>query len=495
MPLVLIASCLLLVSLPATSGEVVSWGAAEWELSVDSGFVDKQESSVFLADSNPELGPTNFTLEDDTEYWVRTRYNSADPEAISEWSESTKFQTAGTGKGWFGVKAAEDNTWMSVTYGNGKFVAVAKDGTKRIMWAEDPTNASNWTAVETPEQNQWYSVTYGDGKFVAVAGTGTNRIMYATDPAGTWTAVEAAEANGWRSVTYGDGKFVAVASSGIHRIMVAEDPTGTWTPAAAMADVGDNAYRSVTYGNGKFVAVADGGTNRIMYATDPSGPWTVVEAPEANNWNSVTYGNGKFVAVAYAGANPIMYATDPSGPWTAVEAPEDNNWYSVTYGDGKFVAVAGDGNGSSNRIMYAEDPTGTWSPVAAPEANNWRYVTYGNGKWVAVSSNGTERVMYSFTGTGDPARALFYDEKNAEAVNDVTLERRYGLDATETDLRKHGIFPLTEQPTYEVAAYVKENEYYRPIRSYQSEVNRANQTISDMQASFEARIAALESEE
>ena len=90
---------------------------------------------------------------------------------------------------------------------------------------------------------------------------------------------------------------------------------------------------------------------------------------------------------------------------------------------------------------------------------------------------------------------LFYDEKAGKTVTNHTLTKRYGLDPLENDLTKYGIFPLTEQPTYSVAAYVKENGHYRPIRSYQGEVNRANQTISDMQASFEARIAALESEE
>ena len=84
-----------------TSGSVVSWGAAEWELqrTLGNGDVETQQSSVFLADSNPELGPTNFTLEDDTEYIVKTRYNSSNPEAVSPWSDPTNFKTAGGGGG------------------------------------------------------------------------------------------------------------------------------------------------------------------------------------------------------------------------------------------------------------------------------------------------------------------------------------------------------------------------------------------------------------
>ena len=87
----------------ATSGTVNTWGSAEWQLSVDSGFADKQEASVSLADTNPEQGPTGFTLEGDTEYWVRTRYNSASPTGSpSAWSEANKFKTAAGGNGAYG---------------------------------------------------------------------------------------------------------------------------------------------------------------------------------------------------------------------------------------------------------------------------------------------------------------------------------------------------------------------------------------------------------
>ena len=94
----------------------------------------------------------------------------------------------------------------SVTYGNGKFVAVA--------YSDDWNQPSDvfhgwyqpWTAASAAEANSWYSVTYGNGKFVAVAYDGNNRVMYSADGI-NWTATAAAEDNYWRSVTYGNGKF------------------------------------------------------------------------------------------------------------------------------------------------------------------------------------------------------------------------------------------------------------------------------------------------
>ncbi len=52
-----------------------------------------------------------------------------------------------------------------------------------------------WTARDAAEANSWRSVTYGNGLFVAVAENGTHRVM--TSPDGiTWTARDAAEASG-----------------------------------------------------------------------------------------------------------------------------------------------------------------------------------------------------------------------------------------------------------------------------------------------------------
>jgi len=37
----------------------------------------------------------------------------------------------------------------------------------------------SWSAHVAPEANSWYAVTYGGGRFVAVASDGTNRTMSA----------------------------------------------------------------------------------------------------------------------------------------------------------------------------------------------------------------------------------------------------------------------------------------------------------------------------
>jgi hypothetical protein len=70
-------------------------------------------------------------------------------------------------------------------------------------------NGITWTARTLPSSDTWASVTYGNGVFVAVANLSTTA---ATSPDGiTWTAQTIP--NGlWWSVTYGNGVFVAIAN-------------------------------------------------------------------------------------------------------------------------------------------------------------------------------------------------------------------------------------------------------------------------------------------
>jgi hypothetical protein len=123
---------------------------------------------------------------------------------------------------WTAVPAAEASNWRWVAYGNGVFVAVANDGTNRVMRSED--DGQSWTAVPAAGASNWLSVAYGNGVWIAVASDGTNRVLRSEDDGVTWTAVAATEANSWWSVAYGNNRFVAVASDGTNRVMYSPSP-------------------------------------------------------------------------------------------------------------------------------------------------------------------------------------------------------------------------------------------------------------------------------
>ena len=308
------------------------------------------------------------------------------------------------GINWTSRTSAADNSWNSVTYGAGKFVAVASTGSNQVMTSTDGTT---WTSRSQAVARQWRSVAYGGAsgseKFVAVAYDGVgNRVMTSTDGI-TWTGRTSAADNPWFSVAYGGAsgseKFVAVASSGVgNRVMTSTDGI-TWTARSSAAD---NQWASVAYGNGLFVAVAISGTgNRVM--TSPNGiTWTARSSAADNNWRSVAYGNGLFVAVAISGTgNRVM--TSPNGiTWTSRSSAADKDWGSVAYGDGKFVAVAYSGVAAGNRVMTSQT---TYGVTYAGNGSTGGSVpsdvgAYGVGASVTVASNSGVLVRsgYSFAG-------------------------------------------------------------------------------------------------
>jgi predicted RecA/RadA family phage recombinase len=324
-----------------------------------------------------------------TSYQVKIRaVNAAGSGTESAAVELIPATSVDIGVNWTSRTPAADNSWNSVTYGNGLFVAVSSTGIgNRVMTSPD---GITWTSKTSAADNIWRAVTYGNGLFVAVAQTGNgNRVM--TSPDGiTWTARTSAADNQWYSVTYGNGLFVAVSVDGSgNRVMTSSDGIN-WTIRTSAAD---NQWTSVTYGNGLFVAVAYNGTgNRVMTSSDGI-TWTIRTSAADNQWISVTYGNGLFVAVAYNGTgNQVMTSSDGI-TWTARASALNNNWQSVTYGNGLFVAVSSTGIG--NRVMTSTDGI-TWTARTSAADNQWTSVTYGNGLFVAVARTGNgNRVMTS----------------------------------------------------------------------------------------------------
>ena len=266
-----------LSSKPETvTGTVTAWGAAEWKLT-NTDTNDVQTATVQLQNTDPEQGPTTFTVEDNTQYSVEVSYSSSDPASGPVLSDPSNFQTCQKDEdGWFGKKVPGSG-WRSITYGDSKFVAIAKSN-RQAMYAEDP--ADTWTTAATPYAN-WRQIIYGDDKYVAVAETTTpglsNYVLYASDPAGPWTEVNTSHPI--RSITYGDGKFAAVLQDSNNHVMYANSPAGPWS----YATISGNLYWGlITYGDGNFVAVKD---DSIAYATDPAGPWSYVSTPINTTWD------------------------------------------------------------------------------------------------------------------------------------------------------------------------------------------------------------------
>ena len=107
-----------------------------------------------------------------------------------------------------GTISSTSRNWISVCYGNGKFVTVAYNSnyfaysTDGITWTEGTISGTN---------RKWESVCYGNDKFVAVANN-TIYFAYSTDGINWTEGTISGTTRDWSSVCYSNDKIVAVAS-------------------------------------------------------------------------------------------------------------------------------------------------------------------------------------------------------------------------------------------------------------------------------------------
>ena len=218
------------------------------------------------------------------------------------------------------------NTWSSVCYGNGKYVAITNDFDCQFAYS---TDGINWTSIDTSIVNsQLASLCYGNEKYVILSMT--DEFIYSSDGI-TWTQGTMPSSQAWSSVCYGNGKYVAIAYGS--NVFAYSTDGITWTQGTMPSS---QDWYSICYGNDKFVVVVNN-SNIFAYSTDGI-TWTQGTLPSSQSWQSVCYGNGKFVVIS-SGSNVFAYSTDGIN-WTQGTLPSSQSWISVCYGNGKFVAIA-----------------------------------------------------------------------------------------------------------------------------------------------------------
>jgi hypothetical protein len=160
------------------------------------------------------------------------------------------------GTNWASHSTAVFATMNSVTYVNGRFVAVGLNGTAQV--SEDGTN---WVAASLLPVTL-YGVTYANGRFVA-AGTGGGDAEIRSSTDGTnWTLIAAIPSAPLHAIAFGDGRFVAVGQSpggGSAAIVASADGTN-WVARHSGTQAN---LAAVAFGAGRphqFIAVGAGDT-------------------------------------------------------------------------------------------------------------------------------------------------------------------------------------------------------------------------------------------
>jgi len=220
-------------------------------------------------------------------------------------------------------------SYVSIGYGNGKFVGLANaDATLAVS-----ADGAFWTPQQLPSSATWSSIAYGNSYWVIISSGGTaipgSKVLYSNSDLATWKTSYLPSIGAWSKVVYGNGKFVAITSNSASAAY-SINFGATWTSASGLSNT---TWSGLAYGAGRFVAVATGGY-QAAYSLDGIS-WTSSTLPSSTSWSGVAYGNGRFVAVSSV-TSRTAYSFDGITWGQSLYSVLGTN---IAYGNGVFVLV------------------------------------------------------------------------------------------------------------------------------------------------------------
>ena len=224
------------------------------------------------------------------------------------------------GVDWFANVLPASATWVDITFGEGRFVAIADDNTTVAISLDGIV----WDVTGTLNATGFNSVAYGAGKFVAVKAGDTNAVEYSTDGV-SWAQDDMPANSTWTSVTFGTNVWVAVASDSNSGAVSSDGATWIATTIGSPDSNDPAGFQNVKYGQGVFLVTStlngQTGYQYVMksengiYWTDESVP-TVNPggSPQVDGYNAIAFGNpqrtGTWVAISNdAGTHAVKIRT------------------------------------------------------------------------------------------------------------------------------------------------------------------------------------------
>lgn len=251
-----------------------------------------------------------------------------------------------------GVTQAPGTQYVSVGYGNGKFVGLANnDATLAVS-----TNGTSWTQQALPYSAAWTSIAYGASYWVITSSGGSaisgSRVIYSNSNLATWKTSYLPSISTWSYVAYGNGTFVAITNNSASAAY-STNFGATWGSATGLPNA---TWSGLAYGGGIFVAITTGGAQAARSINGTT--WTSSTLPSSTTWSSIAYGNGRFVAVSST-SSKTAYSFDGITWGQSLYTVLGTN---VAYGSGVFVLG---GDETLGPVAYISEDGIVWSRKTA----------------------------------------------------------------------------------------------------------------------------------
>ena len=244
--------------------------------------------------------------------WQSVAFGDSKFVALSASNEGAHEMISRDGVHW-SASAGPRGEWTGLTYGEGRFVAVSAEG--QFITS---TDGVHWIATWTRSQFLLNSVTFGNGRFVAVDSADGDALISLNGI--NWSFYTIAHpGTPWFAVSFGNGIFSTLSPSGLS----ATSMLGyTWVthPTAVAQQMNASAF-----GCNTFVATGQiAGNANYIIASHFATSWTASRVPTdvISDWTGVTFGANEFVAVDTAGTIASHHVAGYCGP-TVATPPQD----------------------------------------------------------------------------------------------------------------------------------------------------------------------------
>jgi hypothetical protein len=268
---------------------------------------------------------------------------------------------------------ASSGVW-GLAFGNGVFVAVA-GGTASAATSAD---GIVWVPRTLPSPQTWTSVTFVNGNFIALTSNSEGVAAYSTNGVAWMPSTMPLLAN-WTSVIYASGKYIASTNNDLGFAISTDGVTwGLQTTAPDSVD-------TIVFGNGKFVVIC-GGT--AVYTSLDTNTWSGPFSPTSDPLYGLAFGNGVFVIVTgHLSGIGVAVLTSVDGATWVLEAiiETEYGFQKLSFSNGSFyismgqdVYLSADGRSLSLSHVFDTVDVALTSPVI-----------YGAGKSLALGGAAT----------------------------------------------------------------------------------------------------------
>ena len=357
----------------------------------------------------------------------------SDGGGVIEFNTSTNTET---------VRVAPGYSIIDMVYGNGVYVALAKDADSSIFTS---TDGISWTyrKYNTTTTNYGFTgrrIKYLNGNFIILS---TSTTIFTSTNGVTWT--ERAITNTTKNDVIWTGTNYVIACADVGVILYSSN-LSTWTTVNVFTSAGlmtatSVAMNDITYlGSGIVLCACSAGW--IFRSADHGVTWTGIQPPDVGPYpfvHIVTDNSSNVVAVTREGTI-ISYSNDSGDTWSTYKAPTTaaSAWFTgLVYGNGKFIVY-----GRNSLMGVSEDNGATWEWTGIGGHYEIIDMAYGDGffmgagllnsttvfptpivVWSSDGKNWTQRaVPHSMVDTTlTPKQRINYLNKTWMIASNVTL--------------------------------------------------------------------------